>query len=190
MGTPPFLGRHLPLWTAGVYRSLRTLGRHRYYNIGMILDAEETDGLLIEAIVTGAGAFSEEEVDALGAVWAEFLDLGAEDSGYEFLVEREGGAVLGFVCYGPRELTDGVFDLVSVAVGAAALRQGIGRRLLRAGEGEARDAGARMVMAETSGEARHAAIRSLLLSAGYEVEATIKDFYTVGDDLNVFIKRF
>jgi ribosomal protein S18 acetylase RimI-like enzyme len=156
----------------------------------MILDAEETDGPLIETIVTGAGAFSEEEVDALGAVWAEFLDLGAEDSGYDFLVERDGGVVLGFVCYGSRELTDGVFDLLSVAVDAAALRQGIGRRLLRAGEGEAQDAGARMVMAETSGTARHLGVRGLLQSAGYEVEATIKDFYCVGDDLHVFVKRF
>jgi hypothetical protein len=45
-------------------------------------------------------------------------------------------------------------------------------------------------MAETSSTARHGAVRGLLQSAGYQVEATIKDLYDVGDDLHVFVKRF
>lgn len=137
-----------------------------------------------------AGVLNEAELAALEAVWEEYLDLGPEDSGYSFLVDREGTQVLGFVCYGPRELAEGVCDLYYLVVDTHSRRQSVGRRLLRAAEAEAREAGARMVMAEVSGGPRHQPVRALLASAGYEVEAVIKDFYEPGDDLTILVKRF
>jgi ribosomal protein S18 acetylase RimI-like enzyme len=156
----------------------------------MIIDAIETDSLRIEEMAGAAGVFGEAEMAALEAVWEEYLDLGPEDSGYSFLVDREGKQVLGFVCYGPRELTDGVCDLYYLVVDAKASRQSVGRRLLKAAEAEAREACARIMMAEVSGGPRHAPMRALLASAGYEAEAIIKDFYEPGDDLTTMVKRF
>jgi ribosomal protein S18 acetylase RimI-like enzyme len=161
-----------------------------HYNYCMIDDALEADGPQIEDIALRAEAFGDEEVDALGAVWEEYLILGPEDSGYNFLVDRDGDAIRGFVCYGRRDLTDGVYDLYYVAVDPDRRRQGTGRRLLTASEGEARQAGARMMIAETSAGAGRESIRELCLGAGYLVEATIQDFYAVGEDLAVMVKRF
>jgi ribosomal protein S18 acetylase RimI-like enzyme len=155
----------------------------------MIVDATETDWPRIEQLAADAGSFGEQEMEALGAVWEEYILLGAEDSGYEFLVDQEGDSARGFICYGPRDLADGVHDLYYLAVDPAARRQGVGRRLLNAAEAEAREAGARMMIAESS-STRHAPGRSLCQASGYEIEAAIKDFYSVGDDLLILVKRF
>jgi ribosomal protein S18 acetylase RimI-like enzyme len=160
------------------------------YNRNMIIQATEEDGPRIEGLAVGADVFSEEEIEALGAVWEEFVILGAEESGYEFLVEREGDSILGFACYGRRDLTDGVFDLYYLVVEPAARRHGAGRRLLAASEQAARHAGARMMLAEVSGNPECEPIQAFYRQTGYAVEATIKDFFKVGDDLEIFIKRF
>jgi len=49
--------------------------------------------------------------------------------------------------------------------------------------------GGRMLIAETSGTPLYEAARKFYFSMGYENEATIKNFYTIGDDLRIFIKR-
>ena len=156
----------------------------------MIIDATESDWPLIERMAGAAAIFNEAEEGALEALWEEYLDLGPEDSGYSFMVDREGEQVLGFVCYGPRDLVDGVCDLYYLVVDPEARRQAVGRRLLRAAEAEAGEACARMMIAELSGGPRHELIRALLAGAGYEVEATIKSFFGPGDDLMVMVKRF
>ena len=156
----------------------------------MILDATEADGPLIEDITVRADAFGEEEIEAIGALWEDYLSLGAEDSGYNFLVDQDGDTIRGFVCYGPRHLTDGVHDLYYIVVDPDHRRQGFGRRLLTAGEREAQMAGARMMIGEVPGRAGSEPIRELCRGAGYQAEATIKDFYSQGEDLMVFVKRF
>jgi ribosomal protein S18 acetylase RimI-like enzyme len=156
----------------------------------MIIDATEADGSQIEDIALRIDGCGDEHLDALGAVWEEYLILGAEDSGYTFLVDRDGDTILGFACYGRRDLADGVFDLYYIAVDPDHRRRGAGRRLLEAGETAAREAGARMMIAEASGTSEHEPTGEFYRDAGYRVEATIKDFYRVSDDLAVFVKRF
>ncbi len=156
----------------------------------MILTATETDGSQIQNIAARTGFFSQEEVDCVGALWEEYLTSGPERCGYNFIVERDEDRVLGFACYGPRDLTSGVFDLYWIAVDPNCHRNGIGRRLLAVSEEAARKAGGRMIIAETSGTPHYEPTRKFYLGMGYTREATIKDFYTVGDDLAIFIKRF
>jgi len=109
--------------------------------------------------------------------------------GYNFIVDREGDQVFGFACYGPRDLTNGVYDLYWIAVDPNTRRSGAGRRLLAASEEAARKAGARMIIAETSGTSPYDGTRKFYLDTGYIMEATIKDFYIDGDDLAIFVKR-
>ncbi len=156
----------------------------------MIVDAIESDRRTIEDMATRSAVFVADELDALDAVWEEFDLLGPEDSGYEFLVDREDGRIFGFVCYGPRDLTEGVYDLYYLVVDPEARGQGIGPRLLRAAEAEAREAGARMAVAELPHRPVWETGRRFLVGAGYQVEAAVKDFYAVGTDLEIFVKRF
>ena len=156
----------------------------------MIIAAIETDGPQIRDIAARAGVFSQEEVECVRDLWEEYLSVGPVVGGYNFIVDRDGDQVLGFACYGPRDLTSGVFDLYWIAVDSNTHRNGIGRRLLTATEEAVRQAGGRMLIAETSGTPHYEPTRNFYLGMGYRMEATIKDFYTEGDDLAIFVKRF
>lgn len=156
----------------------------------MIITATGVDGPKIQDITTRAGVFNEEEVECVAILWEEYLTQGPEVCGYNFIVERDGDQVLGFACYGPRDLTSGVFDLYWVAVDPDCRRGGVGRRLLTASEEAAQKGGGRMIIAETSCTSSYDATRNFYDRTGYTMEARIKDFYRVGDDLAIFIKRF
>jgi GNAT superfamily N-acetyltransferase len=156
----------------------------------MILTATEADGSQIQDIAVRAGVFSREEVECVGDLWEEYLTLASESCGYNFIVNRDGDQVLGFACYGPRDLTNGVFDLYWIAVDPNSYRSGVGRGLLIASEQAVRTVGGRMLIAETSGKPHYEPTRNFYTSMGYTIEATIKDFYMEGDDLVIFVKRF
>lgn len=155
----------------------------------MIAPAKAADGSQIQDITARAGVFSQEEVECVSELWQEYLTLGAESCGYNFIVAREANQVLGFACYGPRDLTNGVFDLYWIAVDPAARRGGVGRELLSVSEEAVRKRGGRMLIAETSGTPLYEPTRKFYLGMGYAAEAVIKDFYTPGDDLAIFVKR-
>ena len=155
----------------------------------MIITATEADGPQIQSITARAGVFNEEEVDSVRVMWTEYLTLGPEGSGYNFIVYRDGDRVLGYAIYGYRDLTDGVYDLYWSAVDPDARRKSVGRELITACENTVREAGGRMLIAETSGTPHYEPTRKFYFGMGYKDEATIKDFYTPGDDLVIFIKR-
>lgn len=155
----------------------------------MITTATAADAQQIQEITENAGVFNQEEIECVGEIFSEYVTDGAEVSGYHFMVEREGERVLGFACYGWRDLTDGVYDLFWIAVAPDARRKGTGRRLLLACEDAVCKRGGRMLIAETSGTPLYESTRKFYLGSGYVNEATIRDFYSVGDDLKVYVKR-
>ena len=155
----------------------------------VIFTATEADGPQIKDITARAGVFSQEEIDCVAVIWDEYITEGPAICGYTFLVHRSGDRVLGFSCYGPRDLTDGVFDLYWIAVDPNARRKGVGYELLRASEAAVGQIGGRILIAETSGTADYESTRKFYTSTGYAMEATIKDFYSPGDDLAIFVKR-
>lgn len=164
-----------------------TIMTHRMENV--IYNATETDGPQIQEITARAGVFSEEEIDSVRVMWSEYLSFGSNESGYNFIVHREGAQVLGFAIYGYRDLAIGVYDLYWIAVDPGARRRSVGRDLITACESAVRENGGRMLVVETSGTPHYEPTRKFYLGMGYRDEAIIKDFYAPGDDLIVFIKR-
>lgn len=154
-----------------------------------IFIAVAPDGDQIKDITARAGVFNEEEVTCVAEIWDDYIENGMESCGYNFIVYREGTQVLGFACYGYRDLTDGVYDLFWIAVDPNIRRGGVGRKLLAVTEEEIRKLGGRMVIAETSGTTHYESTRKFYEGVGYKAEAIIKDFYAVGDDLAIFVKR-
>ena len=156
----------------------------------MIITAIKADGPQIRDIAARAGVFSQEEVECVADLWEEYLSTGPVVGGYNFLVDRDGDRVFGFACYGPRDLASGVFDLYWIAVDSTTHRNGVGRKLLSAAEEAVRQADGRMLIAETSGTPHYEPTRKFYLGMGYVIEATLRDFYSEGDDLVIFVKRF
>jgi ribosomal protein S18 acetylase RimI-like enzyme len=155
----------------------------------MITIPDEKDGLQIHAITAKTTVFNQEEVECVDELWDEYRAVGAEKSGYFFLVEKEGDLVLGYACYGPRALTDRTYDLYWIAVNPDTRRGGVGRKLLSATEEAIRKLGGRLLIVETSGLPKYESTRAFYIATGYRLEATLKDFYTESDDLVIFTKH-
>jgi ribosomal protein S18 acetylase RimI-like enzyme len=154
----------------------------------MVFEARERDGDQVNALAAASGNFSPEEVDCVADLWQAYQD-GGDDSGYSFLVYRDGDAVLGFACFGPHSLAGGVYDLYWIATAPSARGRGVGGALIAAVEAAANARGGRMLIVETSSTPSYAAARRFYETYGYRYEAVIHDFYAPGDDLLVFVKR-
>ncbi len=155
----------------------------------MIAVATIEDGKAIQTITENTSVFSPEEVATVQELWDEYIQKGAESSGYYFVVERQDERVRGYACYGPRSLTVGTYDLYWIAVDPELKRSGVGRVLLDWVENDIRKMGGRLVIVETSGLEKYTPTRRFYLATGYILEATLKDFYNEGDDLVIFTKH-
>lgn len=125
-------------------------------------------------------------------MWTEFSTKGDAESWYHFLIAQEqtdGKKLLGFACYGQRPLTEGTYDLYWIGVDGAQRGRGIGKTLLGEVEDRLRALGARLLIAETEGKPAFTPTRRFYLSAGYTLEARIRDFYRPDEDLVMFTKR-
>jgi len=155
----------------------------------MIKLPEKKDGAQIQSITAKNTGFNQDEVECVDELWEEYLSHGSEISGYYFLVDIEDDHVLGYACYGPRSLTSGTFDLYWIAVDPTIHRGGVGRKLLTASEEAILKLGGRLIVLETSGLPVYEPTRKFYLATGYTLEATLKDFYSDGDDLVIFTKH-
>lgn len=137
----------------------------------------------LAALVGAIPEFTPGEV----AVAVELIDAalaGTDD--YRFVVAETGGAIAGYVCYGPTPMTESTFDLYWIAVAPAMRSAGLGGALVAAAERAAAEAGGRMLVVETASNDAQAPARLLYESRGYEVVGRIADFYRLGDDQIVY----
>ena len=132
--------------------------------------------------------FNSTEIETVSELWEEYLQMGAGGSGYNFWVERNNDTVRGYVCFGPRALTQDAFDLYWIAVDPTAQGQGVGKQLMAEAEKQILRLGGRLVIVETSGLPKYEPTRAFYLAADYTLEARIRNFYAPGDDLVIFTK--
>jgi ribosomal protein S18 acetylase RimI-like enzyme len=148
-----------------------------------------SDAPAIRAMTQDVGVFSAEEIATVDELLDAYFTQGGEVSGYHFVSACCGAEVVGFACYGPRALTQGVYDLFWIVTAPQAGRQGVGGRLLTEVEAHIAARQGRMIIAETSGRAVYASTRAFYCKYGYTQDATIADFYAPDDDLVIFVRR-
>ena len=151
----------------------------------------------VARILEGTVAFTRVEIATALELIDAWLASGERSDYYTFVVEEPGddqsgsggGAVRGYVCFGPVPLTIGTFDLYWIAVDPATQGRGFGQRLLAFAEDDIRRRGGRLLLIETSSQETYGATRRFYDRSGYEIVACIRDFYRPGDDKLVFGKR-
>ncbi len=138
-------------------------------------------------LLTQDGLFTREEITvALELVDGALAEPGGE---YRVLVAELDGALAGYVCYGPTPMTEGTWDLYWIVTHPDARGLGIARALVARMESELRGRGARLVRVETSRLDNYGAAHAFYARLGYPVIASFPDFYRLGDDLVVMLKR-
>lgn len=149
----------------------------------LLTQLEQVHRAALVDLLTKTAEFTPEET----VVALELIDDGLANRGdYRFYVDAEGARVRGYICFGPAPMTEGTFDLYWICVDRSLKKSGIGRALVRKMEEELRASHARLVRVETEGTPGYEATRAFYVALGYEVLATIRDFYAKGRDLVIF----
>ncbi|MFO0814889.1 MAG: GNAT family N-acetyltransferase [Gemmatales bacterium] len=138
------------------------------------------------AIAEGTAVFKPHEIVALREV---LDDYHANPQKHKAYTEERDGRIIGFVYFAPAAMTENVWYLYWIFIEKGIQSKGIGSELLRFTEERIRQARGRLLLIETSGLPHYLPTRNFYLKHGYTLEATIREFYAVGDDLNVFRKQ-
>lgn len=111
-------------------------------------------------------------------------------SGYIIFVAEVEVSVVGYVCYGPTPLTEGTWDMYWLAVSPEMQGKHLGKTLLAYAEDGVKKAGGRLLLVETSSLPGYEKTRNFYCFNNYQLVAEIADFYSIGDDLLIYEKRF
>ena len=150
----------------------------------MIRPATLEDAPAVARLVVTAGMFGAEESAFVPPLFADVL--GSPRDGRHGLVVDDDAGVRGVAYWRPVEVADGVVDLTMIAVDPAVQGRGVGRALMRHAEAQARGAGQRLVLVQTSGRDQYAGTRRFYAALGYDEEARVRDYWTAGDDMVLF----
>jgi GNAT superfamily N-acetyltransferase len=142
----------------------------------------------IMAMTKRAAVFNEKEVDTVTEL-LEGYEEGPEISGYYFLSCHENDRVIGYACWGPRELSGNGYDLYWICADPAVHSKGVGRALMNAVEEEIRKRKGVWLVIETSDTDHYAPARRLYERCGYTLSMLLQDFYKDGDGLCTYTKR-
>ncbi|HEX4130712.1 MAG TPA: GNAT family N-acetyltransferase [Pirellulales bacterium] len=155
----------------------------------MIRPTLAADNDTLVALARETGVFKPLEIDALGEVLRDYFAHN-QALGHRSVTFERDGQILGFAYYAPAAMTDRTWYLYWIAVTRHTQARGIGSQLLKHAEREIHDRHGRLLLIETSSLPHYEPTRRFYLKHGYELAATLADFYADGDHLTVFRKRF
>lgn len=159
----------------------------RIYLGEMIHEARREDAPFVTAVAVRSGLFTPDDVALVDGMMAGYFARGRDDGARCFIIARDDGPV-GAAFVEPVRATDGVHELLMIAVDAAAQSAGYGGQLLAHVEDDLRARGQRLLLVQTSGQPEFARTRAFYVRAGYAVAATIADYYARGVDMVMFRK--
>ena len=156
----------------------------------MIRKLIENDREKIKNILIDTDNFNAEEIK----IALELIDVYINDKDqkdYEIFVDSEdenGSEIKGYVCIGPRPLTEGTYDLYWIAVNPKVQSKGLGSGLIKYTEAHIRSKSGRLILIETSGKDSYEKERKFYEKNQYEELVNIRDFYKPGDGLVIYGK--
>jgi ribosomal protein S18 acetylase RimI-like enzyme len=147
------------------------------------------DRSAVAELIVSVENFSSIETDCA----MELVDIylhDAKQSDYNVAVAEDSNSkVQAYACWGAVPLTKGAFDLYWIATNPGSRGRGFGRALMHYVERGAAALNARLLAVETSSKESYKKTIEFYHSLNYEEIARIKDFYDVGDDKLILVKR-
>jgi ribosomal protein S18 acetylase RimI-like enzyme len=150
----------------------------------------QNDRAVIADLIVSVENFNKAEVDCALELVDIFLNDPDQQDYYIVVAEDFESKVHGYACYGPVPLTKGTFDLYWIATHADARGRGFGHELMNYVESRVCEQQGRLLAVETSAKESYESTIAFYRRLGYEEASRIKDFYDVGDDRLIFVKRF
>lgn len=97
--------------------------------------------------------------------------------------------VIGFAVFGPNPTSIHSWDLYWIAIHEVQRKKHYGSLMLKEIEERVRELGAKLLWIETSGRPLYEPTRHFYLHNGYELEATLREFYAPGDSKLIYRKE-
>ena len=147
------------------------------------------DRAAIADLVVSAGNFNQAEIDcALELVDIYLTDENQTD--YHVVVAQDAGSkVHAYACWGPIPMTKGAFDLYWIATHPDARGRGFGRALMDYVERKASETTAAFSWWKPHRRRPMPAPWNSIAVSDTAENSRIRDFYDVGDDKIIFVKR-
>lgn len=148
----------------------------------------ESDRKYIEEILRSTGFFYEFEIKTALEIADDTFANGAEKSGYYWLKATDNEGFVAFANYGKNAFSTHSWDLYWIAVHQNSQNKKLGTLLLRAVEEDVRKMGGKILWIETSGRPQYASTEAFYRKNGYQLQASLKDFYGPGDPKQIYSK--
>ena len=148
----------------------------------------QEDRKYIEEILRSTEFFYEFEIQTALEIADETLERGSEACGYYWLKITDEDGLVAFANYGKNSFSVHSWDLYWIAVHNNSRNKKLGSLLLRAAEDDVRERGGKILWIETSGRPLYAPTESFYKRNGYELEASLRDFYGPGDPKQIYMK--
>lgn len=142
----------------------------------------------LEEILISTGYFYDFEIRTALEIADETISEGMEGSGYYWLKVTEDGEILAFANYRKNEFSTHSWELYWIAVHQDFRNRKVGSVLLKAIEENVKKAGGKILWIETSGRPLYLSTEAFYRHNGYELQASLKDFYGPGDSKQIYAK--
>lgn len=142
----------------------------------------------IEAILRSTDYFYEFEIQTALEIADETLLKGSKQSGYYWLKIKDEDGLVAFANYGKNAFSTHSWDLYWIAVHKNSRNKKLGSVLLKAIEDDVRLLKGKILWIETSGRPLYAPTEGFYRRNGYELRASLKDFYGPGDPKQIYAK--
>jgi GNAT superfamily N-acetyltransferase len=143
----------------------------------------------IEEILRSAGFFYEFEIETALEIADETVSKGMEKSGYYWLKASDEDGIVAFANYGKNAFSTHSWDLYWIAVHQNSRNKKLGSLLLKAVEDDVKKRGGKILWIETSGRPLYASTEGFYKRNGYELQASLKDFYGPGDPKQIYSRQ-
>jgi GNAT superfamily N-acetyltransferase len=151
-----------------------------------VIDTQDLEA--IEEILKSTDFFYDFEIATALEIADETIKYGAEISGYFWVKITEKGKMIAFANYGKNDFSVHSWELYWIAVHQNLRHKNIGTILLKAVEEDVIKRGGRILWIETSGRPLYTPTEKFYTRNGYELAASLKDFYAPGDPKQIYSK--
>ena len=141
----------------------------------------------IESILRSTEYFYEFEIETALEIADETLSKG-EQSGYYWMKITDEDGLVAFANYGKNAFSTHSWDLYWIAVHQNSRNKKLGSVLLKAIEDDVRQLKGKILWIETSGRPLYASTEGFYIRNGYELQASLKEFYGPGDPKQIYAK--
>ena len=150
----------------------------------MIRETSQSDQSALLQIVKSSGQFDADGVAHVEATLTAHLQNGSQ----AIWLTADDGEPIGVSYCVPEPVTSGTWNLQMLWTRKDRKSQGFGAALVAENEVRLRQLGARLLIVETSSLPDFATARAFYAKCGFVHEATIKDYFTTGDNKLIFTK--